>query len=73
MKNVESLTRLLDQVNGSMVEAKRERFWKGASTTGLFTLTGDKKEGKEKKGRKILECSTMSFFYLIPCFELSLL
>lgn len=72
MKNVETLTRLLDQVNGSMVEAKRE-VSKGASTTGLFTLTGDKKEGKEKKGRKILECSTMSFFYLIPCFELSLL
>lgn len=51
MKNVESLTRLLDQVNGSMVEAKREVL-EGASTTGLFTLTGDKKEGKEKKGRK---------------------
>lgn len=41
-----------DQVNGSMVAAKRE-ILKGATTTGLFTLKlGGKKEGKEKKDDK---------------------
>lgn len=39
MKNVDRLQEM-NQVNGSMVEAKREVL-KGASTTGLFTLKGD--------------------------------
>ena len=60
-------TVVLEQVNGSMVEAKREVCWKGASTTGLFTLKlGDKKEGKEKKDNKKVFNNVL--FYLIPWF-----
>ena len=49
MKNVETLTRLLDQVNGSMVEAKREIFERGFYHRPVYSNRGTRRKERRKK------------------------